>query len=205
MDANENRPSYPPEVVVVDTGKIGAKAHVPARQGASWVQTERAAHEAWAKLSVKKPLAAGVMHVLIARMGPHNALVISQKTLAAVLGVTDRSVRSAIAHLIEERWLQVVRLNGPGTVAAYVVNSVVAWSQKRENLHLAAFTATVVACADDQKESTLEHRQLRKIPMIYARENLIPVGPSDGQQQSLEGIDPPDMPAVRMDQQPGGD
>src|SRR3546814_7407962 len=44
-----------------------------------WVQTERAAHEAWASLIEKAPKAAQLMHILTARVGEHNAVVVSQK------------------------------------------------------------------------------------------------------------------------------
>ena len=47
-----------------------------------WVQTDRAAHEAWAQLAVASPRAASVMHVIVANMGRHNALVASRATLA---------------------------------------------------------------------------------------------------------------------------
>src|SRR3546814_6743754 len=50
-----------------------------------WVQTERAAHEAWASLIEKAPKAAQLMHILTARVGEHNAVVVSQKTLAALM------------------------------------------------------------------------------------------------------------------------
>ncbi len=181
--------------------KAGSRVHKPARApGNSWVQTERATHEAWARLSVKKPLAAAVMHTLVARMGATNAVVISQKTLAKLIGVTDRSVRSAVALLEEERWLQVVQLNGPGTVSAYVVNSVVAWSQSRENLHTAAFTAAVVADAEDQK-SGISHRDLRQIPMLYPHERQLPAGAGEDppSQPGLDGVEPPDIPALLPD------
>lgn len=45
----------------------------------NWVQTERKAHEAWAALIRKSPMAAQVMHYLTSRIGEHNAVVISQK------------------------------------------------------------------------------------------------------------------------------
>ena len=112
-------------------------------------------------------MAAAVLHTLVARMGDQNAVVVSQKTLAALIGVTDRTIRNAIQVLVAENWVQVVRLNGPGTVSAYVVNSAVAWGQPRDQLHLAAFTAAVIADAADQEAITLEHRDLRKIPMLY--------------------------------------
>src|SRR3546814_7957183 len=60
-----------------------------------WVQTERAAHEAWASLIEKAPKAAQLMHILTARVGEHNAVVISQKTLAALMKCSRRTVQRA--------------------------------------------------------------------------------------------------------------
>lgn len=188
--------SAPPETSrLVD--KAGKKAHVNAlARGGSWVQTERATHEAWARLTVRRPLAAAVMHHIVARMGPRNALVVSQKTLAKMVGVTDRSIRSAVQLLVEERWLQVVQLNGPGTVSAYVVNSTVGWSQARENLTTAAFSAMVVADAEDQKQG-ISHRELRQVPMLYPAERQLPTGPGEDppSQPTLPGLEP-DLPAL---------
>jgi hypothetical protein len=183
----------------IDTKKIGTKTHIATRaNGGSWVQTEKSGHEAWSRLSIKAPLASALMHVLVARMGSKNALVVSQKTLAKIIGVTDRSIRTAVAVLVEDRWIEVVRINGPGTVSAYVVNASVAWSQKRENLHLAAFSAVVIADADDQDKG-ISHRQLRKIPMLYAGEQQLPTGPGEDPpaQSLIEGMEP-DLPSLSM-------
>jgi hypothetical protein len=150
-----------------------------------WVQTERKAHEAWASLIARKPRAAMLLHHLVAQMGHQNAVVISQKTLAKLTGVTDRTVRSAIADLVAERWISIVRLNGPGTVAAYVVNDRVAWGQPRDELRLSVFSAMVVADFEDQDVSALDHVELRRIPALYPGERQLPTGP---------GEDPPSQP-----------
>jgi hypothetical protein len=186
---------------VVDTKEIGTKAHIPTfAKGGSWVQTERSGHEAWARLSVKSPLAAAVMHVLVSRMGSKNAIVVSQKTLAKIVGVSDRSIRSAVAVLVEQRWVENVYLNGPGTVMAYVVNSAVAWSQERGKLHTAAFTATVIADKEDQKTPAITHRELRKIPMLYSGEMQLPTGEGEEppSQPALDGMEI-DMPSIGID------
>lgn len=96
------------------------------RSGGSWVQTERKAHEAWANSIGRKPAAARVMHLLVANMGEQNAVVVSQKTLAKMMGSSIDTVQRALRVLVEERWVQVVKLNGPGTVAAHIVNDRVA-------------------------------------------------------------------------------
>lgn len=201
MNDGSAPPEEPRSKPLLPPKEIGSKAHIPAfASGGSWVQTERAGHEAWARLSVKKPLAAAVMHVLVARMGSKNAVVVSQKTLAKIIGVTDRSIRTAVAILYDQKWIDIMQLNGPGTVVAYVVNNSVAWSQKRENLHLASFSAMVIADAEDQKQG-ISHRELRKIPMLYIGEQQLPTGPGEEppSQPFIEGGEI-DLPALKHSQ-----
>jgi DNA-binding transcriptional regulator YdaS (Cro superfamily) len=170
----------------------------PKGRGNTWVQTERAGHEAWGRLAIKSPIASAVLHTLCARMGQQNAVVVSQKTLAAILGVSDRSIRTAVSLLAAERWLQIVRLNGPGTVAAYVVNSAIAWGERRDKLHTALFSATVVADAEDQLG--LEHADLRQIPVLFPGERQLPAGPGEDppSQPSIPGIEP-DLPSLQSE------
>lgn len=150
-----------------------------------WVQTERKAHEAWANLTLRKPRAGVLLHHLVAKMGHQNAVVISQKTLGKLMACGLRTVQYAIADLVAERWISVVKLNGPGTVAAYVVNDRVAWGQPRDELRLSVFSAMVVADVDDQDNATLDNVDLRRIPMLYPGERQLPIGP---------GEDPPSQP-----------
>jgi hypothetical protein len=175
---------------------------VSSMKGTAWVQTERKAHEAWSRLWIKKPTAAALMHLLVAEMQHLNAVVISQKVLAKLLGVTDRTIRTAISDLVAEKWVQVVKMNGPGTVSAYVVNDRVAWGQPRDQLRLSAFSATVVADAGDQDTATLEPNDLRRIPMLYPGESQLPTGPGEDPpaQPSIPGMEP-DLPALSIQEQ----
>lgn len=162
---------------------------VPAKpkQG-QWVQTEQRAHEEWASLIAKKPRAAQLLHHLVAQMGHQNAVVVSQKVLAQLMGVTDRTVRTAVAELVAENWIQLIRI-GKGKKAAYVVNDCVAWGQARNQLRLSVFSATVVADLDDQDPQILEHKELRRIPTLYLGEQQSPslTPPS---QPSIDGLEP---------------
>lgn len=171
----------------------------------AWVQTERAAHEAWAGLIARKPRAAMLLHHFVALMGERNAVVISQKTLAKMLGVTDRTVRSAITDLVAERWVSVVKLNGPGTVSAYVVNDRVAWGERRDKLPLSVFSATVVADLDDQDEALLGHSGLRRIPSLYPGDMQLPSGPGQEppSQPSIDGMEP-DLPSLAQESEVRG-
>lgn len=160
----------------------------PAKQQRNrWVQTEREAHEAWANLIARRPRAAELLHHLVANMGHQNAVVVSQKVLAQIMGRSVDTVKRAIRDLVAERWVSVVKLNGPGTVNAYVVNDRVAWGQPRDQLSLSVFSATVVADLADQEEVTLGNGELRRIPTLYPGERQLPTGP---------GEDPPSQPSL---------
>lgn len=168
----------------------------------TWVQTERSAHEAWAKLSVANPRAASIMHNLVAMMGHQNAVVISQKALAKICGCTDRTIRNAIPILVKEKWIQVIQIGSSSTVLAYVVNSAVAWGEKREHIgSLAVFQAKVIADASEQGDLT--RAELRRVPLLFHGEQQLPSG--DGEpppsQPSFGGLEP-DLPARRADHDP---
>ena len=158
----------------------------------TWVQTERKAHEAWAVLTEESPKAAALMHRLVAMMGHQNAVVINQKTLAKQMRCSTDTVQRAIKVLEKGKWVQVVRLNGPGTVSAYVVNASVAWGESRDQIgRLAVFHASVVADVDDQTEEALSQAPLRQLPIIYPPEEAIPHGEGEpGGQPALPGLEP---------------
>lgn len=162
-----------------------------------WVQTERKAHEAWASLIGRKPRAAALLHNLVAQMGHQNAVMVSQKTLAKLMGSSLDTIKRALRDLEAERWIQVVKMNGPGTVAAYVVNDRVAWGQPRDQLMLSVFSANVVADAEDQDPLTLEHGELRRIPTLFPGERQLPTGPGEDPpaQPSIPSMEP-DLPAL---------
>lgn len=161
-----------------------------------WVQTDKASHEAWAKFGIKKPTASALLHYMCAYMGEQNALVVSQSVLAKVLGVSERTVTTAVADLAANNWIQVVSL-GKGRECAYVINDRVAWDQSREKLSLSLFSANVIASADDQK--ALDGPPLRKIPVLFPHERQLPVGSGEPQDISLVL----DLPAVYVDENTG--
>lgn len=161
-----------------------------------FVQTDRATHEAWARFTVKRPTAAGVLHLLTANVGHQNAVIISQKVIAKALGVSGRTVIRAIADLEAGNWIQVVKL-GAGRECAYVLNDRVAWADKRDNLRLSRFSAEVIADAEDQSELTLSDAPLHHLPSLLNDETQLPSGdglPAESQ-PFFEGLEP-DLPAT---------
>lgn len=180
-----------------DMTRLGSARPAEARR-ATWVQTERAAHEAWAQLVRSNQRAAALLHVLVANMDHQAAVVASRATLAALVGYSEATVKRAVADLRADRWIEVVQLGGKGGVNAYVVNSRVAWADSRERLPTAAFTARVLASADEQDR--IDTTDLRRIPTLYPGERQLPTGPSEDppSQPSIEGLEP-DLPALQGD------
>lgn len=167
----------------------------------TFVQTDRATHEAWAKFSIKRPAASAVLHYLAANVGYHNAVVIPQKTIAKALGVTDRTIRRAVDDLAGGNWLQVVRI-GAGRECAYVLNDRVVWADKRDNLRLSRFSAEIIADADDQpdREKLDALPPLHKLPSMFEDEAQLPGGPGlPPVSQPFLGDMEPDLPALPRD------
>jgi DNA-binding transcriptional MocR family regulator len=126
-------------------------------------------------------------------MQHQNAVCVSQKTLAKIAGCSRRTVQRALDDLVTERWIQVVRIGTTGNVNAYVVNARVAWGEKRDQLHLATFSAQVIADAEDQPAGTLDRGALRRIPVLYPGEAQLPAG--DGEPPPFE----PALPGLETD------
>ena len=111
-------------------------SHPPLTRSArqTWVQTDRAAHEAWGHLVHKSPRAAALMHHLVAHMDQSAAVVASYATLAKICGFSVATVRRAVDDLKSRQWIQVVQIGGKGAANAFVVNSRVAWAANRDML-----------------------------------------------------------------------
>lgn len=155
----------------------------------NWVQTDRSSHEAWAALTRKSPLAAQVMHLLAARVGDHNAVVISQGTLAQLAGASRRGVQNAISILERERWIELRQIGDRGTVNAHVINDRVVWSGSRDGLRTSLFSAVVVVSDTEQpdREDLGSQQPLRQVPRLYPDEQQLPTG---------GGLPPPSEPSL---------
>lgn len=155
----------------------------------NWVQTERAAHEAWAALLRRSPRAAEMLHLLIARVGDHNAVVISQKTLAELMGRNRRTVARAAKDLAEGNWIEIRQLGDTGSVNAYIVNDRVAWTGKREGMRYSLFSASVIVSSREQPDGASVGAQepLRALPRVYPGERQLPTG---------IGLPPPSEPTL---------
>lgn len=176
----------------------------PARDSkrSTWVQTERAAHEAWSRLIAKAPMAARLAHVLVAHMSStNNAVVASQATLGELMAspgerpVHRNSVRNAINILVAERWIEVIQIGGKGGALAYIVNARVAWSRARSDIRYSVFSAQVIASEAEQNEPLNDRPDLRQVPVLMRGEQQLPAGPGEPppSQAILDGLEP-DLP-----------
>jgi hypothetical protein len=168
----------------------------------TWVQTERASHEAWANLVRTNASAASLLHILVAHMDQQAAIVASRATLAELAHCSEATIKRAVAVLKSERWIEVVQVGGKGGVNAYVVNSRVAWADKRDRLPGAMFTATVLARQAEQE--SIDETPLRRIPTLYPGERQLPSGPgaTPPSQPAIGGMEH-DLPAMRVNKETG--
>lgn len=171
--------------------------------GGTWVQTDRAAHEAWAKLIGTHPRAAALMHVIVGNMGRHNALVASIPTLQKMMDCSRNTVLRAINVLKEQNWIEVRQIGGAGTANAYIVNDRVAWSGKRDGIRYSLFSAAILISDEEQPDRDELETQapLKRLPSLYPGERQLPSG--DGlpppSQPFFEGMEPA-LPATEQDQ-----
>ena len=170
------------------------------KSAGSWVQTEREAHEAWARLIRKSPKAAELMHLITARIGDHNAVVMSIPTIMKLMGTSRPTVIRAINLLREDRWVETVQIGGSGTANAYVVNDRIAWTGPRDGMRFSLFSAAVIASSGDQPDaSEIDHQEpLRRLPRIGERQLPSGDGLPPPSEPFFEGLEP-DLPATKAD------
>ena len=156
-----------------------------------FVQISTASLEAWSDFTIANPRASAVLIRLIKLMGHQNAVVVSQDTLSQLCKCSQRTISRAIDDLERGKWIQVITVGKKGTVKAYVVNSAVAWGEKRDNMRLSVFHASVIADASDQDYDTATYKPLRQLPLVVPPEEALPYGDGEpGAQISLPGMEP---------------
>ena len=159
------------------------------RAAGAWVQTDRATHEDWARLSIKSPRASALLHLLAARVGDRNAVVVSQTVLAKMMGCNRRTIIRAVEDLIAGNWIEIRQIGDRGTVNAYVLNDRVAWHGARDGLRYSLFSANVLVSEEEQPDRVDLGKQpaLRTLPRLFADERQLPTG---------DGLPPPSEPTL---------
>jgi DNA-binding transcriptional MocR family regulator len=148
------------------------------------------------------PNAAMLMHLLVARVGEHNAVVVSQKTMAKIMGRHVNTVKTAFKTLRDRNWIEIRQVGERGTVNAYIINDRVAWTGKRDGIRYSLFSAAVVVSDEEQpdRDQLGQQEPLRRVPSLLRDEQQLPSG--DGlpppSEPTLPGMEP-NLPATKID------
>ncbi|WP_321940075.1 replication/maintenance protein RepL [Paraburkholderia sp. J8-2] len=156
------------------------------RDMGGWLQVEKQTLRAITALSIKHPVAAGMLHLLASKMNRTNAVVISKRAIADELGVTERSVERAVVVLKDGKWVQVAKA---GTQNVYIMNSRVYWQGAR-GARFANFYAAVTLTEKDQAAGEVDDKsELRQIPVA-----------GDGERYLVgnEQLPPPDQQEMEL-------
>lgn len=161
---------------------------------ADFVQITRGYLQDMRELSRRSPAAHQILWLLTERMNRTNAVVMSQATMAQILGYSASTIKRGVALLKTERWVQTVNI---GTANGYIVNSKVLWRDKGGKRY-ASFFAEVVISADEQSRPVEEwdNIELRQMPILRPNEQPLvdngPLPPPD--QQDLLPADALEFP-----------
>lgn len=173
------------------TLKATQKMGRPITPHAHFAMVELAALEGLGNLIPRAPKSAQLLVSLIRHMSPGSGgvVVVSRETMRELLGCSMPTVERALRLLIEEGWVQRIRIGGAHALA---INRRIAWMGSRGQIQHAVFDATVIASRAEQDALSLEPPPMRSVPIVGAGEDVISFG--DGEdppsQQLLEGIEP---------------
>lgn len=158
----------------------------PITEHSHFAMVELRALEAMADLNKRAPKAVSLLMLLVRHMSPGGGgvVVVSRDTLRELMGSSMPTVDRALRVLIDEGWVQRIRISGAHALA---VNSRVAWIGPRGQLSHAVFEATVIASRSEQDALALEPPPMRHVPMLRPGEALVSTGP---------GLDPPSQPSL---------
>lgn len=140
------------------------------------------------------------MHILCANIGEHNAVVISQDTIANLTKLSTRSIRRAIADLVAGSWIVIRQIGTTRQTNAYIVNDRVAWHGARDGLKYSLFSATVVVSSHEQpdKDELENQKPLRHLPRISEQQCRVATAYRPPSQPFFNGM-APDLPATNED------
>lgn len=109
-------------------------------------------------LTSLNPLAMNILYFLMKNANNYNAVIVSQKTLAEILGKSIRSIATAIKVLKEHNFID-VRKDGRGNI--YMINSNVSWKSYGSNHKFAEFNAKVIFSEQEMQGIELNKTYIR--------------------------------------------
>jgi hypothetical protein len=163
----------------------------PITQHAHFAMVELAALEGLGGLIPRAPKAAQLLVSLIRHMSPGSGgvVVVSRETMREMLGCSMPTVERALRLLMDEGWVQRIRVGGAHALA---INHRVAWIGDRGEIQHAVFGATVIASRSEQDAIALDPPPIRRVPIVRPGEDVLTVGRGEDppSQQLLTGVEP---------------
>jgi len=157
----------------------------------TWAQLNLEAAEELRGLMRRNRWAAELILALIQRMlpGAGGVVVCSRVAMSEMLGCSIPTTDRALKVLIEEGWVQRLKIGGASALA---INCRIAWVGDRGDLAQAVFSATVIATRKEQDLISLNPAPLKTVPAIYPNEEPILVGKGKNppSEPELDGIPP---------------
>ena len=142
------------------------KAEADLRKNINFVQISRNSMAELRRLQMQDQFAAYLLFLFAEKANKQNAIMMSIHTIVQITGKTKRTVLRAIKKLRDERWIQVIKV---GTANAYVLNSVVFWSDYAYRKYT-TFGATIIASQDEQVENW-DGVHLKHFPFVIRDES----------------------------------
>lgn len=150
-----------------------------------WLQLEKKAAKELQDLAIKSPAAMGTLLYLVNNMGRDNALIVSQKAIAAALNISLKSVGNSVKLLNDHHFIQAIKV---GNMTVYKVNSRVVWQGNR-GARYAHFGAEVIALENEQDSAIDDLPPLKNVPVLAESERVL-IG--------NEPTDPPDQGELEL-------
>jgi hypothetical protein len=121
------------------------------------------------KLITENALAAKLFMFLVETMDNYNAIIVSQRALEEVLGVSGRTIRRATEYLVENKYIQILK---SGTSNVYCVNADIVWTQRADKKMFAKFETKVYLTVSEQSEQVKAQVQseYQKVALLKEKE-----------------------------------
>lgn len=153
-----------------------------ARQDKDFVKLYRRFIQQISDLGLENAAAMRVLLFLIRHMDGTNAIGVSQKLIAEMVGYSRQTVSYAVTYLQQHGWIAIYKL---GKANIYVVNSSVVWTSYADQKAYCKFQGSVMLSSDDNWE--LRKSDKGKLKYLYrpAAEQMAAEQYPDPEQMSI--------------------
>lgn len=113
-----------------------------------WVSVDRESYTSLWQFGLKHSLAVSVLNFMVSKMAKNvEGVVISVPAMARMMGISERSAKSAVAALKTAKFVQILK---SGNTNVYIINSRVVWEGKR-GARFATFNTQLLVDEQEQK------------------------------------------------------